>query len=311
MDVDTGGKRRIVVFCGIRNAIPRIQQAFPCVDVFDITHEIPDGVRGDVLFGGASASSLEAMNRGVRWVHWPGTGIDDVPAALRSAEFLTVSRGASAVAISEYVIAAVSSCARNFPQNWLHKPPPRWRFQPASLLCGATIALFGFGGIGQRIARVALAMDMSVVALRRTDAPSPVSGVRMATSFADLASKADHLVLAAPATEATRHVVNAQSLMRMKPGVHIVNIARGSLVDHAALRASLDGGTVSRASLDVTDPEPLPNGHWLYDHPKVFLTPHSSWNGPPPLSGAIELFCENLSRFEAEEPLLHLVTQGY
>ena len=84
------------------------------MDVFDITHEIPDGVRGDVLFGGASASSLEAMNRGVRWVHWPGTGIDDVPAALRSAEFLTVSRGASAVAISEYVIAAVSSSARNF-----------------------------------------------------------------------------------------------------------------------------------------------------------------------------------------------------
>ena len=83
-------------------------------------------------------------------------------------------------------------------------------------------------------------------------------------------------------------------------------------MDHAALRqASLDGGTVSRASLDVTDPEPLPNGHWLYDHPKVFLTPHSSWNGPPPLSGAIDLFCTNLTRFTANEPLQHLVTDGY
>jgi phosphoglycerate dehydrogenase-like enzyme len=306
-----GNIRRTVVFCGVTHAIPRIEEAFPGIEVVDITREVPGGVRGEILFGGASPASFEAVNRGVRWVHWVGTGIDDVPDVLKDVEFFTVSRGASAVAISEYVVAAMSSFARNFPDNWLHRRPAQWYSQPASLLCGATVALFGFGGIGQRIARIALAMEMSVAVLRRTAVPSPVPGVRMTHSFGDLVADADHVILAAPATEETRHVVNTSSLKEMKQGVHLVNVARGSLVDHDALRAALDEGTVARASLDVTDPEPLPDEHWLYTHPKVFLTPHSSWSGPPPLSGAIDLFCENLARFVAGKPLRHLVADGY
>jgi len=98
--------------------------------------------------------------------------------------------------------------------------------------------------------------------------------------------------------------VDASSLALARPGVHLVNIARGSLVDQEALRRALDDGTVARASLDVTDPEPLPAGHWMYDHPNVFLTPHASWTGPPLFDRATELFCDNLERYLAGEPLL-------
>jgi phosphoglycerate dehydrogenase-like enzyme len=118
--------------------------------------------------------------------------------------------------------------------------------------------------------------------------------------------------LAAPATERTRQVINADSLALMRPGVHLVNIARGALVDQEALRSALDDGTVARASLDVTDPEPLPAGHWLFDHPKVFLTPHASWVGPPFLEKATDMFCDNLERYLVGEPLQGVVgSEGY
>jgi len=251
----------IVVFCDNAGSLDRIRTRFPALDVIDITDGIPPGTRGHVLFGGWTPRSVHALEAGVRWVQLMSTGLDAVPADVRAVPLLTTARGASAVAISEYVMAAMGAFTRNFPENWLGEAPEHWFFQPASTLAGATLALFGFGGIAQRVARIALALEMSVVALRRTRTPSPIDGVRLVHSFADLVSAADHLVLAAPATDITRYVVNAESVALLKPGVHLVNIARGALVDQEALRAALDDGTIARASLDVTEPEPLPAGH--------------------------------------------------
>jgi phosphoglycerate dehydrogenase-like enzyme len=142
--------------------------------------------------------------------------------------------------------------------------------------------------------------------------PSHVEGVEIVHSLPDLMAASDHLVVAAPATDATHHAINAETLRLLRRGAHLVNIARGSLVDQDALRLALDDGTVARASLDVTDPEPLPAGHWLYTHPKVFLTPHASWVGPPVFEASTELFCDNLERFLAGEPLHGVVgPDGY
>lgn len=301
-----------VVFCELASAAERIRAEFPSVTVIDISGGVPDGAEGDVLFGGFSAAAVEATGRGVRWVQLTGTGIDNVPPALLAVESVTSARGASALAISEYVLAAMGAFARRFPDNWLRSPPERWNHQDAVTLAGATVAIFGFGGIGQRIARLALAFEMDVRALRRREAPSPVPGVKMVASFPELVAGADHLVLAAPATAQTREVINRETIELLRPGVHLVNIARGSLVDQDALREALERGIVARASLDVVTPEPLPAGHWLYEHPQVFLTPHSSWAGPPPMSGATEIFCDNLRRYLAGEPLLHRITEeGY
>jgi phosphoglycerate dehydrogenase-like enzyme len=99
----------------------------------------------------------------------------------------------------------------------------------------------------------------------------------------------------------------------MKTGVHLVNIARGGLVDQDALRTALDDGTVAMATLDTVDPEPLPAGHWLYSHPKVRLTAHVSWYTPDLQQAAFEILLENIGRYLKQEPLLHVVDldEGY
>jgi len=301
-----------VVFCEVSAVADRVRSQFPSLDVIDISEGLPPDVQGEVLFGGFNPHSVEAMERGVRWVQLTGTGVDGVPRALLRAERVTCARGASALAISEYVVATMGAFARGFPQNWLHEVPERWNFQRATTLAGATVGLYGFGGIAQRVARIALALEMTVVALRRTDTPSPIAGVEVLTDQSELFARSDHLVLAAPATARTHHVINAQTIRQLKPGVHLVNIARGSLVDQDALLVALDAGTIARASLDVSDPEPLPAGHWLFSHPQVFLTPHSSWAGPPFLQGASDIFCDNLGRYLAGQPLQFEVgTEGY
>jgi phosphoglycerate dehydrogenase-like enzyme len=302
---------RTVVFCGVRSAASIIRARFPLVEVIDITGDVPTDALGTILFAGSGEPSVQVMSRGVRWVHWVGTGVDGVPAALRQVDQFTISRGSTALAISEYVIATIGAFARNFPDNWLRKQPPQWHYQAAASLAGSTVAVYGFGAIGQRVARLASAFEMSVVALRRSSSPSPIPGVRMASSFNELVDNADHVVLAAPATNQTHHIVNVATLDRMKQGVHLVNVSRGSLVDQEALRSALDSGRIGRASLDVTEPEPLPEGHWIYQHPRVFLTPHSSWVGPSMFSGAIDAFCENLGRYLTGESLHHLVSHDY
>ena len=144
---------------------------------------------------------------------------------------------------------------------------------------------------------------MRVLALRRTGRKSPVCGVELAKSLGDLLESADHLVLALPATPKTRHLIDAAALARIKPGAHLINVARGSLVDQEALREALTSGRVALASLDVTDPEPLPAGHWLYEHPKVRLSPHMSWSTPGAVSRLLDTFVENLRRYREGAPL--------
>jgi phosphoglycerate dehydrogenase-like enzyme len=93
----------------------------------------------------------------------------------------------------------------------------------------------------------------------------------------------------------------------MKPGAHLVNIARGALVDQDALLVALDGGHLAAASLDVVDPEPLPEGHPLYAHPKVRLSPHVSWSSPDTMIRTMQMFVDNLHRYRSGQPLLGMV----
>src|SRR5690606_11871055 len=141
-----------------------------------------------------------------------------------------------------------------------------------------TLGIAGYGAIGREVAKRAQALGMDVLALRRGGAAvAPDTGVRAVASVEDLLGASDHVVLALPITPQTRHCINARSLAHAKPGLHLVNIARGALVDQPALLQALDSGRLSGATLDVTDPEPLPEGHALYHHPRVHLTPHVSW----------------------------------
>ena len=138
-------------------------------------------------------------------------------------------------------------------------------------------------------------------------------GVEVVKSLAELLPDAQHVVLAAPATARTRHLIDAAAFALMTPGVHLVNIARGSLIDQDALRVALDDGTVAMATLDTVDPEPLPEGHWLYAHPRVRVAAHVSWYSPELQRAAVDIFVDNLGRFLRDEPLRGVVdpAEGY
>ena len=305
---------RVVNQLGER-AADAVLREFPEAEIIEFTADPPPpGFSADVMFGGWGGWDLIApWVRTVPWVQLSGTGVDGLPAELFEGRVVTCARGASGVAISEFVLAAMLAFAKDMPRVWLHEPPKNWNFHRLSTLENKTLALVGLGGIGTEIAKRALPFGMRVRALRRTAAPSPIDGVEMATDFAELLPDADHLVLAAPGTERTRHLVDAAALEAVKPGVHLVNIARGSLVDQDALRVALDDGRVAMATLDTVDPEPLPAGHWMYEHPKVRLSAHVSWGTTEHFTGAIAVLVENLHRHVDGRPLRDLVdlAEGY
>jgi phosphoglycerate dehydrogenase-like enzyme len=296
-----------------------VRAAHPDVEIVPYTGgEPPPGLRADAFFGGYAGWDdivrwLDAT--GVRWVQLMGTGVDAVPPAVYEGRVVTCARGASAVPISEWVMAAILAWAKRFPETWLREPPKHWNFPAPALdpVDGQTLGLVGLGGIGSAIARRALPFGLRVRALRRTAKPSPVAGVEVVTALEDLLADADHVVLAAPATPRTRHLLDAHAFSLVKPGVHVVNIARGALVDQDALRAALDDGRVAMATLDTVDPEPLPAGHWLYSHPRVRMTAHVSWYTPDLQRAALDILVENLGRFAGGEELLHTVDpeEGY
>ncbi len=289
----------------------RVRHEFPDVElvVVPMEGEVPAEVSGEVLLTHAKGSpNLAAVvARGVRWVHTYGTGVNEFPLHLLGGRVLTCSRGSSAIPISEWVLAVMLAAEKNLPESWIHEPPPSWNIALLGTLHGKTLGLVGLGGIGQAVATRALAFGMQVRALRRTDRPSPIAGVEVVRDLASLVATADHLVLAVPTTDETRGLIDAAVLARVKRGVHLVNVARGELVDQNALRRALDDGRVGLASLDCVHPEPLPAGHWLYSHPRVRLSPHTSWSMPGAFDLLIAPFLDNLRRYRAGEPLVYRV----
>ena len=269
---------------------------------------LPADAEGEVLLTMARGSPnlAEVLARGVRWVHAYGTGVNAFPFDALGERPLTCSRGASAIPISEWVLAVMLAAEKHLPAAWIHEPPVHWSRLGLGGLHGRTLGLVGIGGIGQEVARRALAFGMRVLAHRRSQRPSPVPAVEI-VPLEKLLAAADHLVVAAPATAETRQLLDRDAFARMKPGVHLVNIARGALVDQDALREALDQERVSLASLDTVEPEPLPAGHWLYTHPRVRLSAHVSWSGPGALDRLLDPFIENLRRYLTGEPLLHVV----
>ena len=285
----------------------QVRAAVPDVEIVEIPGdgELEEGLEGEILFTIPwNLPNLEhVLGRGVRWIHTMGTGVDRFPLELVGERTLTCSRGASAVPIAEWVLAQMLAVEKRLPDSWITTGPEQWHTAQLGGLSGQTLGLVGLGGIGAAVAARALPFGMRVVARRRRPVPSPVPGVEQVTSLDAVLAVADHLVLTAPATADTHHLLDADALARVKPGVHIVNIARGALIDQDALHAALDDGRVSVASLDAVDPEPLPDGHWMYSHPRVHLSPHISWSMPGAGDLLVETFVGNLRRYRAGEPL--------
>lgn len=300
-----------------RKLSARLAELAPEVEVVEIPDqgELPAGSEAEVLLTQTwGAENIgDVVRRGVRWVHTLGTGVDRFPFAALRGQTLTCSRGASAIPIAEYVLAAMLALEKQIPEVWMKRAPEQWYGARLGGLYRSVLGVVGLGSIGVAVAERALAFGMTVRAVRRSAAPSPLPGVALVHGLEELVRDADHLVVAASATEETHHLISERVLAAVKPGVHLINVARGSLIDQEALRDALDDGRVARATLDTMTPEPLPADHWLYTHPRVRLTPHVSWSMPRATDLLLETFVANLRRYSAGERLENIVdvARGY
>jgi phosphoglycerate dehydrogenase-like enzyme len=248
----------------------------------------------------------------LRWVQLVSVGIDFYPDWLFGGPVVTSARGSSAVALAEFALAAILGAAKRLPHIWIDHPD-RWAATPLALVEGTTLGLVGFGAIGEALAPRAQALGMTVIAVRRSDTPIPTPGVRRVESLGALFAESDHVVLAAPATAETERFIDAKVLSHAKPGLHLVNVARGALIDDEALLQALSFGRLSQASLDVTHPEPLPAGHPFYSHPQIRLSPHTSVHTPDTRRNLAARFAENLDRYRRGAPLTDVIdlARGY
>jgi phosphoglycerate dehydrogenase-like enzyme len=248
--------------------------------------------------------------RGLRWMHTFSIGLDfpGYRAVVERGITLTNGAGTQSIPIAQHVLLMMLHHARGM-RAWEEAQARReWRLTPSDELTGKTVALLGLGGIGREVARLAKALRMHVVGLRRR--PEPVEHVDELLppgAVGELCARADFLVLCAPLTRATRGIVGAAELARMKRTAYLINVARGPLVDEAALVACLRERRIAGAALDVFDTEPLPPDHPLWTLPNVVITPHCAPASPLHLVRGTELFVENLGRYVSGRPLLNVV----
>lgn len=243
---------------------------------------------------------------GLSWIQTASTGIDFYPRWLLDGPPVTCGRGVSAVPIAEFTLGAILAFEKRF-EDIRMRSAADWRRAELGSLAGKRLGLVGFGAIGRAIAARALAFGLRVGAVRRSGWARPEPGVEPFASAAELAAVSDHLVLALPLTAQSRRIVDADLLARAKPGLHLVNIARGALVDQEALLAAVEDGRVAGATLDVTDPEPLPDGHPFYRHPRIRLTPHVSWADASVGARLADKIAANLDAFAEGRPLSDVV----
>ncbi|WP_416772185.1 D-isomer specific 2-hydroxyacid dehydrogenase family protein [Pseudomonas sp. RHF3.3-3] len=281
-----------------------------------LPRELPTDVR--VLLAAPHAEFRDAPQApagwpfGLRFVQLASSGLDYFPRWLFDSLPVASARGVTAESIAEFALAAIFAAAKQVPQIWIDDAA-HWRQRPLAQVAGSTLGLFGFGSIARALAPKALALGMEVLALRRSPAPFEVPGVQRVADLHELFARCDHLLLAVPATELTRRVIDRDVLGSARPGLHLINIARGSLIDQEALLEALDSGQLSLASLDVSDPEPLPVGHGFYRHPRIHLSPHTSANSPQVYLNLARLVLDNITREANGLPLENRVEaeRGY
>lgn len=276
--------------------------------------ELPDG--GEILVTNLSAWSNAPADfhppSTLKWVQVETAGVDVYPDGLKRGCTMTCGRGMNAVPIAEFVFSVLLRQEKKLDETRAFAEAD-WTRPAIGTLYGRKLGLLGFGSLGQAIAQRAHVFGMDILVSRRGDWAEIPDGVTPCASPAEVFSKSDYVVVAAPLTSETAGMINAALLAKAKPGLHLINIARGALVDQHALLEALDAGTIGYATLDVTTPEPLPDGHPLYAHPNVFISPHISWMGGQKGGRFLKRFLANLDRYLQGQPLNYLVdpARGY
>ncbi len=305
-----------------KSQVDRLRKRFPEIS---FRHALTDDEASlaietiDIALASRLSSAMVERAARLRWVHSTAAAVANL---LPLDEFaargiiVTNSRGIQAVPIAEHVMAGLLVLARRLnvmfdaqrDRRWIQNELTRdawpWSLQ------GRKMTILGLGTIGQEVARRAHAFGMSVTgSRRRLDQPMPAFVERMVgpDRLHDALRGCDVLVISAPFISGTDGLIGAKEIALLNPGAIIINVARGKIIDEAALIAAIQSGHLGGAVLDVFEREPLDRANPLWSLPNVIISPHSAGVRPDHWDDVIDLFSENLRRFQRGEPLLNMV----
>jgi phosphoglycerate dehydrogenase-like enzyme len=334
------GVTRVLVAMPFSDAqLERIRSASPRLAVARVDAATADSRGAEVLYAGTPPRDL-ARAPDLRWVQLHMAGVNalhDHPLYRETAIPLTTTSGVHAATIAEYAITVLLALAHRVPRmiEWHARrtwPPDeeRWPLFVPTEVRGATVGVIGYGSIGRELARIATsAFRMTVLACKRDPTRRADPGYALPgtgdpegllpadwfgpAELPHMLARCDAVVLCAPLTAETRHLVDRTAIGAMKPTAYFVNVGRGATVDEDALARALAERRIAGAAIDVFAEEPPPAGHPFYDLDNTIVSPHVSGFLPSYDDRCADLFAENLRRYLAGIPLLNLVdrVRGY
>ena len=306
----------------------KVQQNFPELRVKHRNnyHGIEQDLRdAEILFAFSLRPEQFTSARALRWLHSPTAAVHQLlfPELVDSDVTLTNSSELHGPVVAEHVLALLLALAKKLPQA--ARLQQKHRFEPETIwkqgvhpreLAGSTLGLIGLGSIGRRVAPLATALGMRVIAVREhveKGSPAGVHAVFSPQKLDELLALSDFVVVAAPVTAGTNGLFNAARFAAMKPGAYFINVGRGEQVEEVALADALRSGHLAGAALDVFQQEPLPADSPLWDVENLFITPHTASQTDQLWPRHYEVFTENLRRYLAQQPLLYVVDKqkGY
>jgi phosphoglycerate dehydrogenase-like enzyme len=264
--------------------------------------------------------SVFLMAPKLAWVHSRNAGLDAFlfPELVKSPVTLTNGSGVFSPPLGEFALAAMLYFAKDFRRMIRNQVAAKWEPFDVLRLSGQTVGIVGYGDIGREVAWRAHAMGMRVLALKRHLPPpgsdlGPVEKMYPTDQLHEMIGACDYVVVAAPLTAETHHMISGAEFATMKPEAVIINVGRGPVIDEAAMVRALAGGKIKGAGLDVFEHEPLPPESPLYKMENVLVSPHCADNTPDWLDNAMKFFLAQFERFRKGEPLLNVVDKklGY
>ena len=300
-----------------RRRIERANAGDPVAYALDGAAMAAEARDAEVIFGRVTPELFERAPM-LRWVQTLGAGVDGTlfPDLVDSEVQLTSEKGHVGPHLAEQTFALLLALTRGIARSirerkWDNRLSIR---AEAWELTGRTMGIVGFGGTGVEVAKRALAFGMEVLAVEPEERAAP-EGVTLwkMDRFHDLLERSDAVAICAPLTPETRGMFDEAAFRKMPRHAILVNVTRGAIVDDAALLKALRESWIAGAGLDVTPIEPLPADHPLWDMPNAVITPHVAGASPYRMDRTVDLFCENLRRFRAGEPLQSLIDKrkGY
>src|SRR5215467_10846361 len=253
-------------------------------DYDQLSEELPDT---DIFVGYSLRAKQLKDARKLKWIHSTAAGVAQLmyPELREAGILVTNPSGVFSVPMAEHTMGLILALARNFPDAVRQQGKAMWSQQelwdkPQHLgeVNGQVLLIVGYGSIGRELAKRAKAFDMRVWGVTRSGEGDRkhVEKILPAAKLNETLPEADYVVVCAPETAETRHLIGTPELAKIKPGARLINVGRGSLLDEAALICSLKTGALAGAAIDVAETEPLPSDSPLWKAPNLFVTPHTS-----------------------------------